>query len=66
MRKLKINRLIYSDDTINRTIQAYRTHALTTVLYKKQYATVIFWSCKYDECETIKEFENYMIGVENS
>lgn len=25
-----------------------------------------FWKCKYGEDVTIKEFENYMIGIENS
>jgi len=66
MRKLQVNRSIYSDNTIKITMQVYHGYALTTVSFKKQYAIVTFWACKYDEDETIKEFENYMIGVEIS
>lgn len=66
MRKLRINRSIYSDKSIEKTMQIYKNHAVTTVSYKNCYATVTFWKCKYDEDQTIKEFENYMIGVENS
>ena len=65
MKKLRINRSIYSDDTIEKTIKAYKNHAIIVVTYKQQYANVIFLKCKYDEDLTIKEFENYMIGVEN-
>ena len=66
MKKIRINRSVYSDDTIEKTMVAYKNHAVTTVQYKRDYAIVIFWKCKYDEAQTIKEFENYMIGVENS
>ena len=66
MKKLKINRHIYSDRSIATTLKAYQDFAITTVRYRKDYATVTFWRCKYDEEQTVKEFENYMIGVENS
>ena len=66
MKKVKINRSVYSDATIEKTMKAYKNHAITTVNYKRDYALVTFWKCKYDEEQTIKEFENYMIGVENS
>ncbi len=66
MRKLKINRSIYSDESIEKTMKIYKKHAMTTVSYKSNYAIVIFWKCRYDEVQTIKEFENYMIGVENT
>lgn len=65
MKKLRINRYIFSNETIEKTMAAYRNHAATTVSYKQDYATVTFWKCKYDEELTIKEFENYMIGIEN-
>lgn len=65
MKKIKINRTIFSDSTISKTIKAYQNHATTTVKYKGDYAIVTFWSTKYDEEKTIKEFENYMIGFEN-
>lgn len=66
MKKIKINRSVYSDDTIEKTMMVYKNHAVTTVQYKCDYAIVTFWKCKYGEEQTIKEFENYMIGVENS
>ena len=47
-------------------MMVYKNHAVTTVQYKCDYAIITFWKCKYDEEQTIKEFENYMIGVENS
>lgn len=65
MKKLRINRYIFSNETIEKTMAAYRNHASTTVFYKQDYAIVTFWKCKYDEALTIKEFENYMIGIEN-
>lgn len=66
MKEIRINRSIYSDETIERTRTIYINHALTTVSYEKDYAVITFWKCKYDEKQTIREFENYMIGVENS
>lgn len=66
MKKVKINRSVYSDHTIEKTMLIYKNHAVTTVQYERDYAIVTFWKCKYDESRTIKEFENYMIGVENS
>lgn len=66
MKKVKINRNVYSDATIEKTMKVYKNHAVTTVSYKRDYAIVTFWKCRYDEEQTIKEFENYMIGVENS
>jgi hypothetical protein len=66
MKKLRINKNVYSDATIEKTMLAYKNHAITTVHYTQDYAIITFWKCKYDEEQTLKEFENYMIGVENS
>lgn len=66
MKKLKVNRSIYSDKSIEETMRIYKNHAVTTISYDNNYATVTFRNCKYDESQTLKEFENYMIGVENS
>lgn len=66
MKKLILNRDIYSNYSIEKTMQAYRNHAVMTVYYDACYATVSFLQCKYDSDQTIKEFENYMIGVENA
>ena len=66
MKKLRVNRSVYSDDAVAKTMLVYKDFATTSVSYKKDYAIITFWKCKYDEEQTIKEFENYMIGVENS
>ena len=66
MKKVKFNRNVYSDSTIAKTAQAHQNHAVTSVKYSGDYAIVTFWKCKYGEDITIKEFENYMIGIENS
>lgn len=66
MKKLRLNREIYSDQSIERTARAYRGYAVTTVSYDAHYITVTFQKCKYDAEQTVKEFENYLIGVENA
>ena len=66
MKRVRVNRNIYSDKTIKMAIEAYRNCAILTVSYKQDYAVIIFWKSRFDETQTIKEFENYMIGVENS
>lgn len=66
MKKIQINRSVYSDDAIQKTMEAYKGYAVMTVNYQKEYAALTFWKCKYDEDQTTKEFENYMIGIENS
>lgn len=47
-------------------MSVYESYAVITVKFKDDYATLTFENCKYDEEQTIKEFENYMIGIENS
>lgn len=66
MKKIEINRSVYSDETIKTTMKMYQNHAVTSVKFGDKYAVITFWKCKYDEEQTIKEFENYMIGIENS
>lgn len=66
MKKLNVNREIYSDDTINQTLKVYSNLAVTTVEFIDNQAEITFLKCKYDETRTINEFENYMIGLENS
>ncbi len=66
MRTLLINRSIYSDKSIRAALEAYAGYTTATVEYTQQYAIVTFSECKYDPDQTVKEFENYMIGMENS
>lgn len=66
MRKLKINRSIYSDEAVETTMQAYRHLAMITAKIKDDSIVLTFWKCKYGDERTTKEFENYLIGVQNS
>lgn len=66
MKEVNIKREIYSDDTIKQTIKAYNNFASITVKFEDKQAEITFCKCKYDETQTINEFENYMIGLENS
>ena len=66
MKKIRLNRSIYSDKAINSALTAYNNLAIFSVDLDREYATVTFIKCKYDEAQTVKEFENYLIGAENS
>lgn len=66
MKIVHFNRSIFTEETIKTAMNVYKNHAFTTVKYNSDYAVVTFWNCKYDEEQTIKEFENYMIGIENT
>ena len=39
--------------------------ARISVIEEAKYIQVSFTDCKYDEIRTVKEFENYLIGLEN-
>lgn len=66
MKTVKYNRCIYSDESIKQAMKIFCNHANTKVKFERDYAIVFFSNFKYEEDQTIKEFENYMIGVENS
>ena len=66
MNKIKFNKGIYSEETVRKTIKVYKDLALITANFQEDYIIVTFWKCKYNQMQTIHEFENYMIGIENS
>ena len=66
MKKLKVNHSVYSDETIKSTMQAYQHLATITIHNIGDYTVLTFRKCKFDEERTVKEFENYLIGIENS
>lgn len=66
MRKIQINSKIYSEKNIKQALADYKNIAKTSLRKGKSYHTVTFWKCIYDEGQTLKEFENYLIGLENS
>lgn len=66
MTKIDLNSDIYSEDSVWQAISAYKGYANISMKSKNGYFFVTFSKCKYDEQRTVKEFENYLIGVENS
>lgn len=66
MRKIQINSEIFSEKTVKQALRDYGNIAKTSLKNKGEYFIVTFWKCKFDEEQTLREFENYMIGLENS
>lgn len=66
MRVLNLSKDLYSIENIERTAKVYKDYAKIKVKNEDEYYFVSFDKCKYDEDRTIKEFENYLIGLENS
>ena len=65
MIELALHTEIYSEDKINQVQAVYREYAIITKSLVGQYWILKFDNCRYDEALTIKEFENYLIGLEN-
>ena len=66
MIRLNVNTDIYSTDNILKAVDAYRNLAKIQILRKRKKTKIVYWNCKYDEERTVREFENYLIGLENS
>lgn len=66
MIQIKLNNQIYSCDNIDKTIEVYKDYADIIEKDAFGYTILLFYNCRYDERYTIKEFENYLIGLENS
>lgn len=63
---LKLNSDIFHLEKINFTIKTYSEYADITIENVERYWHLSFKNCKYDEALTVREFENYLIGMENS
>ena len=66
MKELKLSKAIYSIQGIKETIGAYSGYATMEIHNRGAHWGVMFSACKYDEKLTVKEFENYLIGMENN
>lgn len=66
MIRLNVSTDIYSLENISKAVDAYKELAKIKVSSKSETAKIVFRNCKYDEERTIREFENYLIGLENS
>ncbi len=65
MNKLQLSLEIYTPENIEKVCMVYKNLAKTKVKKKRDTIEVIFTKCKYDVEITKKEFENYLINVEN-
>ena len=63
--KLYLNTDIYSESNIRKTCGVYKDYARIKVKARKQYVELTFDRCKYEPVITMKEFENYLINIEN-
>ena len=66
MKTLKLSSDIFSLEKINIIRTMYSEYADITIENFDVYWKLSFTHCKYDELVTIQEFENYLIGMENS
>lgn len=65
MKELLLNKEIYSPHKIQEAVLAFNELSNVVVSDYENYLLLAFTKCKYDELRTIKEFENYLIGLEN-
>ena len=65
MKTLRLNKKVYQEDSVRLTITAYKDYAQFSLKESPDAWELAFSDCKYDEDRTVKEFENYLIGVEN-
>lgn len=65
MNKLLLHTDIYSQSSIKETCDAYKAYARIKIIWKNPYVELIFDRCKFAPNITMKEFENYLINVEN-
>ena len=66
MIKLELNKGIYSKKAISLACEAYQGFAKIQLVEWNDKYIVVFRKCVYDAWTTAREFENFLIGVENS
>lgn len=66
MIRLKIKNDIYTETNIKKAINVYKHLVdIEVECHENGYMILCFNNCMYDEKLTVKEFENYLIGMEN-
>ena len=63
--ELELSKEIYSFDNIIQTCEIYKEYAQIKVKSKIDKVVLTFTHCKYACDITMKEFENYLINMEN-
>lgn len=66
MNRLYLSEDVYSQESVKETCAVYKEYAHIEMKRENLHIKLTFSGCKYDPDLTIKEFENYLINVENS
>jgi hypothetical protein len=66
MKAIRFNKSIYSLKAIKTTIRVYKDYADINVTEEGDNIVITFSNCKYETNQTMHEFENYLVGMENS
>lgn len=66
MMTLRLNKELYEKDSLQDAMNAYRELAKIEVQEQDFYWIIQFWQCRYEEKQTVAEFENYLIDRMNS
>lgn len=65
MNRLELKTDIYSIENIIKTCEAYKELAEISICKTADAVILQFAKCRYEENLTMKEFENYLINIEN-
>ena len=63
MNKLSLNKKIYSESAVKEAISAYSNLAIILMVDRGNYWECRFKKCRFSPSITMKEFENYLIGL---
>lgn len=63
---MRLAKQIFTRKTIDTAINDYRELTQIKINDEREYWNINFFHCKYDKEVTEKEFENYLIGLENA
>lgn len=62
----QMSKEIYSENTIKKAVADYKDFAKMRVSETGSYWNIDFSDFRYDDKQTVSEFENYLIGLENA
>lgn len=65
MIELRVRKELFREKSILGTIEAFKYISDVNLQDQSDYWILQFENCKFDENRTIREFENYLIGLEN-
>lgn len=66
MKAIEFSKQVYSLNSVRIVAAVYQNYATITIEEDTERILVTFEKCRFSEERTVKEFENYLIGIENS